>query len=222
MPGPLIAIIGLLSRRIPDEIPAGLLLGSQGHVLFGAGCVFSLYALLSFSMNSLAADRAGLTLQLLLPLRELDLVRGKTAGCAVLLAGAVANCLACALLVAPSGSSPAAWLAVLLATAATFLWLAPLAAFFSAVMPVASDLNKTGTGGNPHGLAFLIGTLLVMALSAPPGIALVFARERPGLALLLVALWTLLSAAVSLPLLALAARAVGPRRENLALVAQGR
>lgn len=31
-----------------------------------------------------------------------------------------------------------------------------------------------------------------------------------------------LAAAVSLPLLRLAARAVGPRRENLALVAQGR
>ena len=222
MPGPLIAVIGLLSQRLPGEVPGGTLFGREGHVLFATGCVFCLYTLLAFSANSLAADRAGLTLQFLLPLRELDLVRGKTAGCAVLLACAVANCLVCSLLVAPRGSTPHEWIAVLLATAATYLWISPIAAAFSAVLPVASDLNKTGSGGNPHGLAFLLGTLLVLFLSAPPGMILYLGSERPTLALGLIALWTLLAAAISLPLLGLAARTVAARRENIALVAQGR
>ncbi len=222
MPGPLMAIIGMISRSAPEEMPGGVLFGSEGYALFGAGCIFSLYTLLSFSANSLAADRAGLTLQFLLPLDEVDLVRGKTVGNAVLLAGCVLNCLVCALLVVPVKGSPFAWLAVLLATFATYLLLAPIAALLSALFPVASDLSKTGPGGNPHGLAFFLGTLLVLAFATPPGVVLVFGRERPGLALSLVALWTLFSAVVSIPLLGVAARAIAPRRENLALVAQGR
>ena len=87
---------------------------------------------------------------------------------------------------------------------------------------MASDLNKTGSGGNPHGVAFLVGTLLVLFLSAPPGMILYFGSERPALALALVALWTVLAAAISIPLLGLAARALESRRENVALVAQGR
>ncbi len=45
---------------------------------------------------------------------------------------------------------------------------------------------------------------------------------RPGLAFLLMLGWCLFAAAVSVPLLAAVAPLVGDRRENLALVAQGR
>ncbi len=221
LPGPMIALFGLLSRRIPQEFPGGTALGTDGHLLFAAGCAFSLYTLLSFSLNSLATDRAGLTLQLLAPIPDVDLVRGKALGCGILLGASVLNCLLCSLLIAPGGS-PLAWLAVLLGAAATYLWLCPVGALFSALLPVASDLNKTGTGGNPHGLAMLLGALLVMIVSGPPGLILHLGRHRPALALLFMALWALVAAALSIPLLGLAARTVGPRRENLALVAQGR
>ncbi|MND02516.1 hypothetical protein D3C83_219160 [compost metagenome] len=64
-----------------------------------------------------------------------------------------------------------------------------------------------------------------MVLAAPAAaIVLVVHRwmDRPWLGLALMAAWTALALAVSVPLLGLAARAVGPRRENLALVAAGR
>jgi hypothetical protein len=193
-------------------------------VLLGAGIIFSLYALQAFSMNQFASDRAGLTLEFLAPIPDLELVKGKAVGCAIVLGATVLLCLVCSLLVA-AGGSPLVWLSVLLGGAATYLLLTPVAAVLSALFPVASDLSKTGTGGNPHSLAFLIGTLLVFVFSSPAAaiLALAYHRyHRPGLALLLMALWTLVAAAISIPLLRLAARAVAPRRENLALVAQGR
>ena len=224
LPGPLLAVIGLLCRRVPGEFPGGSLLGSQGDVLLGAGIVFSLYALQAFTMNQFATDRAGLSRQFLAPISDLDLVKGKAIGCGLILAAAVLLCLICSLIVVPGGS-PLVWLAVLLGGMATYLLLTPVAALLSAAFPVASDLSKTGSGGNPHTTAFLIGTLLIALLSAVPGLILGIAYHllhRPGLALLLMAIWTLLAAAVALPFLRLAAQAVAPRRENLALVAQGR
>jgi hypothetical protein len=67
--------------------------------------------------------------------------------------------------------------------------------------------------------------LLIGVLAAPAGFILGIAHHlmgRPGLALLLMALWAAVAAAVGLPALRLAARAVEPRRENLVLVAAGR
>jgi hypothetical protein len=224
LPGPLVAMLGLAARWMPGEIPGGSVLGSQGHALLGAAIAFTLYALQAFSMNQLASDRAGLTLQFLAPISDADLVKGKAAGCAIVLGAAALPCLTCALLVS-AGGSPLAWLAVLLAGAATYLLMAPIAVVFSALFPVASDLSKTGPGGNPHGLAFLLGTLGIVGLSLPPGLVLAVVHHRmgrPGLALGLVALWTLFAAAAAIPLLGAASRAVGPRRENLALVAEGR
>jgi uncharacterized RDD family membrane protein YckC len=71
----------------------------------------------------------------------------------------------------------------------------------------------------------LFGTLFMAALALPPTIAVAVVSRlfgRPGLALALVALWTVIAAAVAVPLLASAARTLGPRRENLAVVAEGR
>jgi hypothetical protein len=224
MPGPLIALLGVLSRRVPEALPGGSFLGSDGYVLLGAGIIFSLYALQAFSMNQFASDRAGLTLQFLSPIPDAELVKGKAAGCAIVLGATVLLCLVCSLIVA-AGGSPLVWLSVLMGGAATYLLMSPFGAWMSALFPVASDLSKTGTGGNPHSLAFLLGTLLIFAFSSPAVLilALVYHRfQRPGLALLLMALWTLVAAVIAIPLLGLAARALAARRENLALVAQGR
>src|SRR5262249_34975931 len=48
LPGPLIAGLALLARRLPGEVPLGSILGTQSHMVLGCGCVFSLYALQAF------------------------------------------------------------------------------------------------------------------------------------------------------------------------------
>ncbi|HYN20775.1 MAG TPA: hypothetical protein VE078_07445 [Thermoanaerobaculia bacterium] len=224
MPGPFLATMGLLARRAPGELPGGSLLGSDGHVLFGVGIVFSLYALQALSTNQFGSDRTGLSRHFLAPLSDLDLVLGKAVGCGLVAACAVLLCLVTSLVVAPGGS-PLVWLAVLLGGSATYVALTPACTLLSAALPVASDLSKTGSGGNPHSLSMLIGTLLVLVFAAPPAAILAVAHrrfERPGLALLLMAIWTMLTVALAIPLLRFAARAVATRRENLALVAAGR
>lgn len=224
MPAVLVVVFGLLSRFTREAAPGGSFLGTNGHALLGAGIVFSLYALQTFTMNQFASDRAGLTLQLLAPVPDADLVKGKALGCALFFGATVLLCLLGALAVAPGGP-PLAWLSVLVGGAAVYLTLSPIAALLSALLPVASDLSKTGSGGNPHGLAMLIGTVLVAMAAAPPGVIIglsTHAFDRPGVGLLLTALWTLLVAVIAVPLLALVARAIAPRRENLALVAGGK
>jgi hypothetical protein len=224
MTGPLLALLGILPRRVQEDFPGGRFFVSEGYALLGVGIIFSLYALQAFSMNQFASDRAGLTLQFLAPISDVDLVKGKAVGCGIFLSVAVLLCVVCSLLVAANGS-PLVWLAVLLGGAATYILLSPVAVWFSALFPVASDLSKTGTGGNPHSLAFLIGTILVFAFSSPAVMILAIAHHRfhrPGLTLLLMAAWALVAAVIALPLLKLAARALTERRENIALVAQGR
>ena len=220
LPGPMFALLGVFARRFPDEIPGGSVLGAQGDVLFGASIVFGLYALQAFTMNQLASDRAGLTLQFLTPVSDLDLVKGKAAGCGLVFAVLVGVCLATTLLSAPL-ASPLAYLSVLLGAAATYLLLSPVAATLSSLFPVASDLSKTGTGGNPHGLAMLAGTLVIMTLAIPPALILKLV-DPPGLALASMAVWVIVAAAIGIPALRIPARALDARRENLALVAQGR
>ena len=224
MPGPFLAMLSLLSRRIPRALPWGSFLNTDGYLVLGVSIIFSLYALQAFSMNQFASDRAGLTLQFLSPIPDEELVKGKAAGSGIVLSVAVLICLICSLIIAAQGS-PLLWLSVLLGGAATYLLITPVGAWMSAIFPVASDLSKTGTGGNPHSLAFLLGTLFIFAFASPAGLILTVAHryfQRPGVTLLLMTVWTLVAAAISIPLLKLSAQAVTARRENIALVAQGR
>jgi hypothetical protein len=224
LPGPVMALVGVFVARAPDEVPGGTPFALQGPTLFAGGLLFSLYALLALVANQLASDRAGLTLQLLAPISDAELARGKAIGCGVVFATQGLVCLACTLAVDPRGPA-SAWLAVALAGAASYLWTVPAGALFSILLPVPADLGKTGTGGNPHGLAMLAGSLLLLALAAPPAAALAVVgtrMQRPGLALLLIAGWAALAAAASVPLLGAVSRLLGPRRENLALVARER
>jgi hypothetical protein len=192
-------------------------------VLLGAGLVFGLYAMLAFVANQFASDRAGLTLQLLAPIADRDLVTGKLVGCGVVYAVLLLICLGCALLAAPGGS-PLVWTSVVLGGAASYLLLAPAGAVLSALFPVASDLARTGSGGNPHGLSLVVGTMLVVLFSAPPWFILDAHHRagRPDLALLHGGLWAAGAALVSIALIGPIARVVGARRENLGLVAEGR
>jgi hypothetical protein len=219
LPGPLVSMLALTFRNIHDIESTDSVLASRGHLAFGAGIVFALYASQAFTMNQFGSDRSGLTREFLAPIRDVDLVRGKAVGCAVIVAAGALLSLVCALTVA-SGGSPLLWIATLAGGAAAFLILSPISALVSILLPVASDLSKTGTGGNPHSIAMLAGTVLVAVAVAPA--ALILAYSGPGMALVAMSIWLAVAAAIALPLLGVVAKTLRARRENLALVAQNR
>lgn len=219
LPGPLVAMFAFLFRRMPGVGNLEPFIATHGYVTFGAGMIFGLYAAQALTMNQYGSDRSGLTMQFLQPIRDVDLVRGKTAGCAIVFGAGAMITLACALVVAPGGS-PWLWLATLFGGAATFLAISPAAAWMSALFPIASDLSKTGTGGNPHAFAMLVGMVVTGAAVLPAGLILAFVPEN--YAPLWMGVWTAAAALIALPLLTLVAKTVRARRENLVLVAQSR
>jgi hypothetical protein len=223
LPGPMLAMLTGVFKGIPQETWAASA-AQYGYLLFGASIVFTFYAVHAISMNLFGSDRAGLTLQLLSPLTDRELAWGKVAGVAGVVSVGVAVCLAAALAVAHTG--PAVyWVAVLLGGVATFFLISPVAIWFSALFPVASDLSKTGAGGNPHPFPMIAGTLCTVLFSVPV-LAILAAAEywfkAPLVSLPLMILWTAVAAAIGVPLVNVASNAIGARRENLAMVAQGK
>ena len=224
LPGPLMAVFAILGRKMPGEVPFGSLIAGESHVLLGFGCLFGLYALQAFHLNQFASDRAGLSLNFLAPISERELVKGKAVGGAVMYAASVGLCVVCTAF-ASGGGPTIAWLSVLLGAAATYVLLVPMAAALSATLPRTADLSKTGPGGNPHGLAVLIGTFATMLLSTPIGMVLVFVHDRggsPGIAAAILLLWLVFAVGAAKVTLGPVSRIVAERRENLGLVAQGR
>lgn len=224
LPGPLLALLTLLGRGMPEEFQWAITLASQGHLLLAVGVIFSIYAMQAFTMNFFASDRRGLALHFVSPIDDGDLALGKVLGGGLILALAVGVCAVTALIVSPTGS-PFYWLAILAGGVATFMLLSPIAIVLSAIFPVASDLSKTGGGGNPHPFPMFGGTLITLAVAAPAG--LIMAADalwihRPDAAFLWMLVWMLMATAIAIPLVGLAARSIGTRRENLALVAHGR
>ena len=117
------------------------------------------------------------------------------------------------------------WVAVLLGGIATFILVAPVAVWMSALFPVASDLSKTGAGGNPHPLPMFAGIFYTAAVAAPTAIIIAvsyFWLKSSLAAAGLAALWLVVACAIGIPLVNLASRTIGVRRENLAIVAQNR
>ena len=222
--GPLFAVLVLMLSQVDPDEKWPAFLASHGFLIVGVSGIFGLYALQPFSMNLFGADRAGLTLQFLSPISDVELARGKIAGCLLLLMPTMALSMVTAVAVAPNGAL-AFWIASFLGTIATFLWLSPVCVWLSALFPQASDLSKTGSGGNPHAVPMFAGTFLVLLVALPAGALLaagIYWQYSPWLICLLMAAWTLLAAVVSFPLVTVASRTVAYRRENLALVAQGK
>jgi hypothetical protein len=219
----MLALLVVAFRGVPREtwtVDAA----SRGYLLFGAGLIFTFYAMHAISMNLFGSDRAGFTLQMLVPVTDRELVRGKVAGFATVIGVGGTSCLLMAMLVARSGS-PAYWVSVLLGGVATFCLIAPLAIWCSALFPVASDLSKTGSGGNPHPFAMITGTFVTAFLFLPTVAILAIAEfgfRSPLAAVGMSIIWVTVAAAIGFPLVNLASRAVASRRENLALVAQGK
>jgi hypothetical protein len=221
LPGPIVAMLAITFGRIHAPGAFESILATRGYAAFGAGIIFALYAAQAFTMNQFGSDRSGLTREFIAPIRDVDLVRGKAVGCGVIVGMGALISLICAVTVAPGGS-PLLWLATGLGGAAAFLVLSPVSALVSVLLPVASDLSKTGSAGNPHSIAMLAGTVIVAIAIAPAALIVALLESAPAKALLVITIWIGLAGAIGIPLLGVVAKTLRLRRENLALVAQGR
>jgi len=203
----------------------GLSLGVPSGAVFAllAGA-FALLAIGPIALNQFAADGAGLSLQLLAPVEDRELVAGKAWGLAAAALGA--GGLAQAGIFALFRDTPLAVAFVPpLAVLASAFAVSPAWAILSAVFPRTVNLNSVGRDGNPHGLANLLGGIaLVVSLVPSAGIGLLAWRwlERPALALPMTLAWCAVAWLVGRLLLPPAVRTLRARRENLALVAGGR
>jgi hypothetical protein len=209
------------SRRGAWTPPEGFPL-QGGVVLAFLGAGFTLLSLQQVVLNQFALDRAGLSMQLLSPLTDRELVVGKAAGGAILGASAALLCIVPAVIVAPAGSLWL-WLAVGAAAVGAYLLMAPVAAILSTLFPKRADLSKLGRAGNPHAAAEIIGFLFYLALPLPPVVATALALllfESPRLAFLLMAGWALVCLLLAWPLFRLAIWLLGNRRENIAMVVE--
>lgn len=197
----------------PMSLSGGLALATFGGVL----CLLSI---LPFALNQFAVDRAGLTLTLLSPISDRDLLIGKAVGNGLV---AAVPGLACFVLAfAIFHDAPLVlWLNLVPAFVATYVASTPVAAALSAILPRSVNLNSIGRGSNAHGLAAVVGMVTILAAGLP-ALALTLLAVRllhtPALALLLVSAWCALVVFASRLLFGVAARIFASRRENLSLV----
>ncbi len=195
-----------------------------GGVLPWAAALFSVIALHPFLLNQFATDGSGLSLEFLSPLSDRDLVRGKAAGLSLVWALILALCITAGAALGPS-TRPVYWASAAIGAASVLALLMPVAAAFSALFPKAADLGRIGRSGNPHPTAGVAGGLLTLALGLPPAglTALGIAALRSDVvALALVTGWAVIASVAGYALLRTAAAVLARRRENLALVAEGR
>lgn len=197
---------------------------AKGPLLAYAGATFALLAPQRFMLNIFAIDGAGLTLAFLSPISERELVLGKSAGIAILCSIPMAIITTLVALFSPPAPI-GLWVAVLVAAMSSYLILAPASAIIAAIFPKATDLNRLSGASNPNGIASLLGLLLTGLSCGPPALValLTFLATGSAVLVLLAALgYAAVAAGISSLLMYTASRIVAARRENLALVAQGR
>jgi hypothetical protein len=217
------AVGGVMLARLPETVRADVLPWWSGPLtgssVAAASTWLGLLSLEALLVNQFAIDGAGLTRELLAPCSELDLVRGKAAGGAMLVALGAGSGLALVALLLPRGAL-ASWLAIPLVAMSAYALAAPGFLVLSVLMPRRADLSHAGGEGRPNMAASLAGTLAMgLSLAIP---ALLFEAGRalvgPPWALLALLLWTLACASCCVALLPLVARLLARRRESLALV----
>lgn len=215
------AVFAVLLTRGGSESGLGQFLGSGGLGLATFGGFICLMAILPLAMNQFAIDGAGLTLELLSPIDDWDLLVGKAVAGGLAAAAPSLTCVLLAWVIFRDGS-PALWLSLPLGLCATYLLAAPVAAFASAMFPRVVDLNSIGRGSNAHGAAGLIGLVTFVVSGLPAlGLALLAAQGlgRPHLAPVFLLVWCGVAFLVCRLLLIPVRSFVTRRRENLSFVA---
>jgi hypothetical protein len=202
------------------EVELGHLSLNGGLMLTAFGCAICLLSILPFALNQFAVDRAGLTLTLLSPISDRDLLIGKAVGNGLIAAIPAVLCLVIAYAVFRDGPL-ALWVNIVPAFIATYATSAPAAAALSAIFPRSVNLNSIGRGSNAHGLASFIGMLTMLAAGLPAAaLTFVFARivGSPVLALVFVTAWSVVALVGSRLLFGVVASIFERRRENLGMV----
>ena len=219
-----ILVMGLLWLRHPKDLDQGVSDLPVGLLLAVAGIFFAMMTLEGTLLNQFAMDRAGLTLEFLSPISDRDMILGKAAAGGLLVVSRSLPAMVVAALLAPGGSV-FLWLCLPFAALALYALMAPLGAILSALLPRPVDPEKMTKQNQPHFVAAILGMLgNLFAMSPIVGLAAgaIFLLDSPALALVFVVLWTGVALLISMSLLRLAERLLSRRRENLALVAQGR
>ncbi len=212
-------ILTIVARRLAGigEIP--FIFDGLSVAAFGSGV--ALLSILPFAMNQFAIDRAGLTMEFLLPLSTEEILIGKFIGTGVIALVPAVVCMLVAFVFLPHGSL-IPWVSLPLAFIATYLLVAPLAAALSAVFPRSVNLNSIGNASNAHGLAGVFGLAAFGAAGAVPAfiafVSVVLLR-RPTLAPVLMAVWCGIALVFSWLSVPVVTAIVNRRRENLAMVA---
>lgn len=206
----------------------GMMLGkiplSDGFSLAVFGVMMAFLTMIQLWMNQFAIDRAGLTMLCLQPMTSSQILSGKMAGAATLIAALAALPIGAGLLVGTPRSLEH-WIVLILGSVAAFVVIAPLAAILSAVFPKHVDLASIGQKSNAHAAAGFIGMLVVFAAAAPAvAAALVGFRvlDSGYAAVGLSAAWLVAAIGLHWVLRKLAVRVFENRRESLMAVAKGR
>jgi hypothetical protein len=216
----MLAIFGVMIYRGSGTMDFGPFHFDGGLSLATFASAVSLLAILPIAMNQFAVDGAGLTMTLLSPLSDRELLAGKAAGNGLIALAPLLLSMAVPLLVFRSGS-PALWLALPIGLLSVYLLVAPVAAICSATFPRAVDMNSIGRGSNAHGAAGLIGLLSFLGAAVPAVLLVLLATrvvERPLLAPVFLAAWCVVAYGIGRLLFFPASRIFAARRENLALI----
>jgi hypothetical protein len=210
-------VMSVIAFRSGGSFLSGGSQGGLGIAIFGA--LIAIIATLPFALNQFAIDGAGLTLELLSPLSDADLLDGKAVANSIIAGGTALFCVGAAYLLFHKGLT-SVWVSMPLGVLSVCLLVTPGAGVASAVFPRAVDLNSVGQRSNAHGFAGLLGFLMV-PLSALPAFGLVLLARlfgRLDLAPLLLLMWCAVAFAINRLLARPIRLLLAKRRENLALV----
>jgi hypothetical protein len=197
---------------------------SPGVSLAMIGLGITLLSLSPISLNQFASDGAGLTLECLSPITERDVLVGKAAGGAMVLAIPAMFVMIVAAIMSPS-TSPWLWVALALGGVSAYFLMIPVNAILSAILPRKVNLASIGRDSNAHQGANLLGFVGILLAAAPAGCvagAGIFWLDSFPAAAVLVAAWTAVTFGIAWLALRPVARLVAARKENLLFVAQGR
>ena len=216
----MLLIFGVMMYRGAGTVDFGPFHFGSGLALATFAAVICMVSILPIAMNQFAVDGAGLTMTLLSPLPDVDLLAGKAAGNALIQLPPLLVAVGLTLIVFPAGSA-ALWATLPLALLAVHFIVSPLAAIYSALFPREVNMNSIGRGSNAHGAAGLLGLLSFVVAGLPTVAITVLAVkvvERPVLAPALMAAWCVIAYVIGRVLFTPARRVFKARRESLVLL----